>query len=132
VRYRYLAYKHLKRIQPCASYHGIWESYGQWSSSTAVWRPPTDIYETGENIIVVIELAGIREEELSATMFSDLLVVEGIREQPVFNEMNACHQYGIKYGAFRSEIDLPCAVDYNKVSAEYKNGVLQITIRKQQ
>jgi len=94
-----------------------------------VWRPPTDIYETPDKIIVVIELAGVAEEDLTATLFSDLLVVEGDRKQPV-TDMDACHQLGIKYGHFRSEIDIHAPVDHDNVKAVYKNGLVKITLHK--
>jgi HSP20 family protein len=97
--------------------------------STIAWRPPTDIYETLDEIIVVIELAGVDEENMSVTLFSDLLVVEGRREQPL-TEMSACHQLGIKYGDFRSEIAIHVPVDHDTVKADYKNGLLQIILQK--
>jgi len=109
----------------------MWESFGTWPlDSTIVWRPPTDIYETAEEIIVVIELAGVTEDDMSVTLFSDLLVVEGVRQQPTLVDMNACHQLGIKYGEFRAEIVLHAPVDHEQVKAEYKNGLLMITLRK--
>jgi len=108
----------------------MWESFGSWPLySTITWRPPTDIYETPDEIIVVIELAGVDEEAMSITLFSDLLVVEGRREQPVA-EMSACHQLGIKYGDFRSEIAIHIPVDHDNVKADYKKGLLKIILQK--
>jgi HSP20 family protein len=86
-------------------------------------------YETPDAIIVVIEVAGVTEEDMTVTLFSDLLVVEGKREQPV-TDMNACHQLGIQYGNFRSEIGIHASVDHDNVRAEYKNGLLKITLKK--
>jgi HSP20 family protein len=130
VRYRYIAYKYSRRGRPEAITNDIWETFSTWPlRSTIVWRPPTDVYETRDKIIVVIELAGVAEEDMSVTLFSDLLVVEGSRE-PALAEMNACHQLGIKYGEFRAEISLHAPVDHEQVAAEYKNGLLIITLRK--
>jgi HSP20 family protein len=98
--------------------------------STIVWRPPTDVYETPDEIIVVIELAGVAEDDMTVTLFSDLLVVEGRRGQPILADMNACHQLGIKYGDFRSEIQVSSPVDQDNVTAEYKNGLLKIILKK--
>jgi HSP20 family protein len=95
-----------------------------------VWRPPTDIYETPEHFIILIELAGVPEDNMNVTLFSDLLVVEGTREQAALVNMNACHQLGIKYGDFRAEIALHTPVDHDHVRAEYKNGLLVITLLK--
>ncbi len=97
--------------------------------STILWRPPTDIYETPDAIIVVVELAGVGEDAVTVTLFSDLLIVEGTREQPL-TDINACHQLGIKYGDFRSEIALYAPVDHDTVTVERKNGLLKIILRK--
>jgi HSP20 family protein len=130
VRYRYLAYKYTRRVRPDAAFQSVWESFGSWPMlPTTLWRPPADIYETPGAIIVVIELAGVTEEDMTVTLFSDLLVVEGKREQPV-TDMNACHQLGIQYGSFRSEINIHATVDHENVRAEYKNGLLKITLKK--
>ena len=130
MRYRYLAYKYTRRVRPDTAFQGVWESFGSWPlHATITWRPPTDIYEMSEEILVVLELAGVDEDDMMVTLFSDLLVVEGRREQPVI-DMNACHQLGIKYGDFRAEIALHAPVDHDEVKAEYKNGLLKITLRK--
>lgn len=130
MRYRYVAYKHTRRTRPDAAFQSVWESFGSYMlDSTIVWRPPTDIYETPDEIIVVIELAGVAEDDLTVTLFSDLLEVEGERNPPV-TDMNACHQLGIKYGHFRSEIDIHAPVDHDEIKAVYKDGLLNITLRK--
>lgn len=130
MRYKYVAYKYTRRTGSDA-FHGTWDSFGAWSHpSTMVWRPPTDVYETRDKLIIVIELAGVDEENMSVTLFSDLLVVEGTRLQPVAASMNACHQLGIKYGEFRSEVHVPYTVDTAAVKAEYKNGLLTVTLDK--
>lgn len=133
MRYRYISYKYTRKVSPDVGFQNIWESFGAWAvPSATVWRPPTDVYETPEDLIVVMELAGVSEDNLSVTLFSDLLVVEGTRHQPLRSsaEMSACHQLGIKYGEFRSEVYIPTPVDHDQVTAEYKNGLLIITLKK--
>ena len=130
MRYKYIAYKYTRRVLPDTPFQSIWESFGSWPMySTIAWRPPTDIYETLDEIIVIIELAGVDEEDMTITLFSDLLVVEGRREQPV-TEMSACHRLGIKSGDFRSEITVHFPVDHDNMKADYKNGLLKIILRK--
>lgn len=131
MRYKYVSYKYTRRGISETLFQGTWESFGSWPmhATTMLWRPSADIYETTDDIIVVIELAGVVEESIFVTLFSDLLVVEGRREQPV-TDMSACHQLGIKYGDFRSEIAIHAAVDHDRVKAEYKNGLLKIALRK--
>lgn len=131
MRYKYIAYKYTRKIAPDAAFQNIWEALGSGAiPSTTVWRPSSDVYETADELIVMVELAGVSEEDMAVTLFSDLLVVEGMRRQPVTAEMNACHRLGIKYGEFRSEIYIPAAVDHDNVVAEYKNGLLKVTLPK--
>jgi len=131
VRYRYIAYKYTRRVRPDAAFQNMWESFGSWPMLAAiVWRPPTGVYETPDEIMVVLELAGVAEDAMTVTLFSDLLVVEGRREQPVLADIKACQQLGIKYGDFRSEIQLSGPVDKDNVTAEYKNGLLKIILKK--
>lgn len=78
MRYKYLSYKYTRRGVSEALFQGTWETFGSWPMhSTILWRPSADIYETPDDIIVVIELAGVVEESVIVTLFSDLLVVEG-------------------------------------------------------
>ncbi len=133
MRYRYVSYKYSRKVSPETTLQNIWETFGTWAVPVASgWRPPTDVYETPEQIIVMLEIGGVSEEDLSVTLFSDLLVVEGSRVQPPFfpKGTSACHQLGIKYGEFRSEIYIPVEVDHDKVTAEYKNGLLKISLKK--
>ena len=133
MRYRYISYKYSRKVSSDTALQNIWETFGAWAVPVASgWRPSTDVYETPDELIVLIEVAGVTEEDLSVTLFSDLLVVEGNREQPPFLQagMSACHQLGIKFGPFRTEIYIPVTVDHDNVSAEYKNGLLKIVLRK--
>ena len=133
VRYRYVSYKYSRKVSPETTLQNIWETFGTWSVPVASgWRPPTDVFETKDQFIVLIEVAGVSEENIAVTLFSDLLVVEGAREQPSFfnAELSACHQLGVKYGDFRSEVFIPVNVDHDNVTAEYKNGMLKIVLRK--
>lgn len=133
MRYRYISYKYSRKVSPDTALQNIWETFGTWAVPVASgWRPPTDVFETTDQLIVLIEVAGVSEENIAVTLFSDLLVVEGVREQPSFLKagMTACHQLGIKYGDFRSEVYIPVNVDHDNVTAEYKNGLLKIILRK--
>jgi HSP20 family protein len=120
-------------VSPETTLQNIWETFGTWAVPVASgWRPPTDVFETQDQFIILMEVAGVAEENISVTLFSDLLVVEGVREQPSFFNagLSACHQLGVKYGEFRSEVFIPVNVDHDNVTAEYKNGMLKIVLRK--
>jgi HSP20 family protein len=131
LRYRYVADNYTRKVQSLDTYSVIWESLGSWPAPSAIlWRPPTDVYETAFELVIVMELAGVKEEDMTVTLFSDLLIVEGKRDQPVFVDAHSCHQLGIKYGSFRSEVGLMLPVDPESITAEYQNGLLEIRLKK--
>jgi HSP20 family protein len=93
--------------------------------SSRIWRPPTDVFETGEAIIVRIEIAGMREEDFSISLTGSLLTVRGNR--PDIQERRAYYQMEIFFGEFTTEIQLPKPVLANQVVAEYQSGFLRLT-----
>lgn len=98
---------------------------------TALWRPPVDIHETAANMLVKIELAGIREENLDITLYNNALVVTGRREDDSEHDVPICyHEAQVHYGPFRAEILLPTPVQSDAVTASYENGFLRISLPK--
>ncbi len=93
-----------------------------------VWRPPTDMYETEESIVVRIEIAGMREQDISIALEDRILTIRGIR--PDTSERRAFHQMEIPYGEFSTEVELPAPVVSEGVEATYRDGFLHITLPK--
>ncbi len=97
--------------------------------SGRVWIPPTDVYETEDLIVVLVEIAGVQQSDLAVSLLDRRLVVSGARiDQGMARR--AYHQMEIQYGDFRVELELPVAVDENKVGAEYSDGFLRILLPK--
>lgn len=95
-----------------------------------VWHPPTDVYETDDDITVKIEVAGVGEEDFAIQLDGRVLTVAGRRDDPVAKL--AYQQMEISYGAFRSQVQLPCEVDGNNATARYSVGFLYVTLPKAQ
>jgi HSP20 family molecular chaperone IbpA len=93
-----------------------------------VWRPPTDVYETDDNIVVKLEIAGMSEEDLAITFSEGSLVVSGVRVDPAAKL--GYHQMEISYGEFHTEVFIPLPVDVNCIEATYQNGFLHVTLPK--
>lgn len=93
-----------------------------------IWRPPTDVYETEEAIVVRVEIAGMQEDDFSISLAGRLLTIRGLRpDQP---ERRAYHQMEIFFGEFLTEVELPCAVMTEGVAAEYRAGFLRLVLQK--
>jgi HSP20 family protein len=93
-----------------------------------VWRPPTDMYETGESIVVRVEIAGMREQDFSIALEDRTLTIRGVRSDP--SERLAFYQMEIPFGEFSTEVELPAPVMSEGVGATYHDGFLQITLPK--
>ena len=89
-----------------------------------VWRPPTDVYETQEAVVVRVEIAGMRETDFDIMLNNRQLVIRGVRNEA--SERRAYHQMEIRFGEFRSEVELPHPVELDQIKAVYNNGFLTI------
>jgi len=95
-----------------------------------VWHPPTDVYETGSHVTVKIEVAGVSEDGLTVRLHGRVLTVSGHRDDPAAKL--AYQQMEISYGAFHSEVHLPCDVEEAGARADYDKGFLYVKLPKAQ
>lgn len=96
-----------------------------------VWRPPADIHETTDAVVVKLELAGAREEHLEITVYSNGLVVSGRRDDDADLDDCLCyHEAQVRYGPFRAEFRLPVPVERDDAAVSYESGFLRIRLRK--
>jgi len=95
---------------------------------TPAWRPPTDVFETEEAFVVRVEVAGMREDDISIHIEGRLLVVRGVRLDTM--ERRAYHQMEIPFGEFILEVELTAAIITDEVEAGYKDGFLRIYLPK--
>lgn len=102
----------------------------RWQVRSSVWSPPTDVYETDENLVVRVEIAGMRDEDFEVTIEPHALFIAGIR--PDFGGRRAYHQMEILSGRFEIEVEITVPVDVESSTAEYKDGFLTINLPKPQ
>jgi HSP20 family protein len=102
--------------------------YWRLSSRSSSWRPPTDVFELEESIVVRVEIAGMREEDISIELDGRLLSIRGVR--PDVPERRAYHQMEIRFGEFGVEVELPAVVDIEQAQAVYDNGFLRMILPK--
>ncbi len=94
------------------------------------WMPAIDIAENNGNIEVRAEIPGVNKEDLKVTIDGDVLSIAGERKQESETKDKKYHRIERHYGKFRRTINLPYAVETDKVKATYKDGILTITIPK--
>lgn len=103
-----------------------------WRISTHphTWRPPTDVYEREDSIIVRVEIAGMNENDFSVSLDQNILAVRGVRTD--ISERRAYHQMEINFGEFFTAVEIQVPIDFERIQAEYQNGFLWITLPKAQ
>ncbi len=92
------------------------------------WRPPTDVFETEDEYVVRVEIAGMEDADFSIILDGRYLSIHGARSD--IPERRAYHQMEIRFGEFSSEVELPGPVSVKDIAAVYDNGFLQIRFRK--
>jgi HSP20 family protein len=96
---------------------------------TAAWTPPCDIYETDEKVVLKMELPDMRKEGVHVTFENGVLTVRGERKFEAADR-ESYHRIERKYGEFIRIFTLPPFVDGSKVVAEFKEGMLTVTLPK--
>ena len=95
-----------------------------------LWAPLADMYETKEDLFVTFELPGVREKDVHVSITGDMLTVEGERRHENEVKGEGYHRLERVYGKFERNLQLPMAVQPDKVKAVYRDGVLEITLPK--
>lgn len=95
-----------------------------------VWQPPTDVYETDENVVVVMEISGVKPEELEVTLTNEVLQVRGCRADPGKGRKLRITQMEIHYGPFERRVRLHRSIDRDQASVHYCDGFLEVRLPK--
>jgi HSP20 family protein len=90
--------------------------------------PNTDVYATENGLVIKVELAGMRRDELELTVDGNRLTISGYRADGCRAPKCSFLLMEINYGAFQSELELPSGYDLQKAKASYQNGFLRIDV----
>jgi HSP20 family protein len=107
--------------------NGLLEGNGRTSQS---WVPAVDVWETETELVYAFDLPGIPEDKIAVEFEDGALTVSGERERRQEVENDRFYRFERRFGSFSRIIGLPQDVTEENVSAEYKDGVLEIHVRK--
>jgi HSP20 family protein len=100
--------------------------------ATRTWTPAVDIYETDHDVVLKAELPGIDPKDVEVRVEDGSLYLKGERKfEKEVKEQNY-HRVERSYGSFVRSFPLPASVDADKAQAEYKHGVLTLTLPKRE
>jgi HSP20 family protein len=98
--------------------------------SPRTWEPAIDVYETDNDVVVLVELAGAKEDEIEVIVHGQVLIVRGERRDIKQGIKRTYSQMEILWGPFERNITLPAAVDVNQIKAFYERGFLEVILPK--
>ena len=99
----------------------------QWLSG---WTPVLDLYEDKDNLFVKMDLPGMKREEIDVSLHEGSLSISGERKSEQKHEEAEVYRAERFFGRFQGTVTLPTPVAADKVKAEYKDGILAITLPK--
>ena len=97
---------------------------------TSAWHPAVDVFEDKDAVKIVAELPGVKPEDVKLSLENNLLTIRGEKKQEAEERSERVHRYERSYGSFERAFVLPSTVDGEKISAEYRNGVLTVSVPK--
>jgi HSP20 family protein len=94
---------------------------------------PVDLYQTEDEVVVKATMPGMRPEDINISITGEMLTIEGeVKEEYEAGEDNGAnyHIRERRYGKFYRSLTIPTPVDVDKASADYKDGILTLTLPK--
>jgi len=96
------------------------------------WSPAVDILETENELVVTADLPEVRLEDIDVRVENQILTIKGERSPEGNSDKRRYHRRERSYGAFTRSCAVPNSVDTERVSADYKNGVLTVNLPKKE
>src|SRR5216684_6102912 len=96
------------------------------------WSPSVDIYENKDHIVLEAELPGMNREDFELTVENNVITLRGERRFEKKDDADNYHRVERSYGSFSRSFTLPQVVSGDGAAAEYRNGVLRVTLPKRE
>jgi HSP20 family protein len=101
---------------------------GNGQSST--WLPSVDAWETEDELVLVFDLPGIPEDDITVELEDNVLTVSGERQRTAERSSERFYRFERRYGTFSRSVTLPAGVKEDEIEASYEDGVLEIRVPK--
>ena len=128
----------LLRYDPFRQLNRLQEELNRWVDDRSVgtqgesvgWMPAADIYEDSEGVLLKFDLPEVDAKDVDIRLEDGVLTLRGQRKLERDDKRSNYHRIECSYGAFTRSFSLPATLDFDKVKAESKNGVLRIFLPK--
>jgi len=96
------------------------------------WSPQLDLYETDTAFVLEVDLPGVKKQEVSVEVEDNYLVLQGRRAVERMKTKGSFHYHERRSGQFLRRLPLPTSVNREQIRAEFRNGVLRVSLPKMQ
>lgn len=95
-----------------------------------VGHPPLDVLEDDDNFHVTLNSPGVNKDDIQLSVLGDSLTIKGKKKAPAIDKENRQIRCECRYGSFHRTVELPKSVQADAIKADYKDGILTITLPK--
>ena len=131
----YEPFSFLTRLQDELSRNrGLWPVLGDEDSSivTSHWVPAVDVKEEANQFVITADIPGVDPKDIEVTAENNMLTIKGERKTESTEEKEGYKRMERSRGTFYRRFSMPDTADVDKIKADSKNGVLQLTIPKRE
>lgn len=110
----------------------FWSRTGDEELVSGTWIPPVDVEEVGDSLVLRAELPGVKREDIDVSFTDGVLTLKGERQFEKESQEKTWHRIERSYGSFVRSFTMPRSVDPSGISADFKDGVLEIRVPKRE
>ena len=110
----------------------VGRSFDEEGIARGSWSPSVDIYENKDQIVLEAELPGMKREDFDLSVENNVITLRGERHFEKKEDTDNYHRVERAYGSFTRSFTLPNTVTGEGASADYRNGVLRVTLPKRE
>jgi HSP20 family protein len=131
----------LVRFEPFRELAALQSEMGRWMNALAgtttpgngqssTWMPSVDVWETENELVLAFDLPGIPEDKIAVELDDNVLTVSGDRERTTEHSNDRFYRFERRFGSFSRSVTLPAGVTESDITANYKDGVLEVRVPK--
>jgi HSP20 family protein len=99
--------------------------------SPSIWQPSIDMYETEAEFVIIVDMAGVEEDDIEIFVDQKIFTIRGERrKEQRAGKKKTYYQMEIASGRFERSVALPANVDNTRINALYENGFVEVTLPK--
>jgi HSP20 family protein len=104
--------------------------YGRIPDEQKAWAPPVDIFEKDDNLIVKVELPGIKQEDMDVSVMEDHLIIKAEKKAESDIKDEDVLRGEISYGKYQRSVPLPAGLNTKSMEAVLEDGILRVIMKK--